>query len=430
MKVLVIGGGGREHAIAWRIAKSTKVTNIFIAPGNAGTINHGKILNVDLGENYNIKGLSKFAKDENIDLTIVGPEKFLVEGIVDFFESTGLSIIGPTKLAARLEGSKNFSKSFMLRNSIPTSSFRSFSSAVQAKQYIKNHKFPLVIKADGLASGKGVTIVHSLADGNLAIEDYLEKKRFGSSSTSIVIEEFVAGREVSFIALTDGKTIFPFPTCQDHKRLLDNDQGPNTGGMGAYSPVAFVDQNLYDRIIKEVIRPTIDGMKKEGSPYAGFLYAGLMISSNDEITVLEYNCRLGDPEAQILMMKMNGDFFELLNLASNKSLDKFNGHENFWDSRASLGVVVASGGYPENPKLGEKIEISSDMDINDDQLQLFHAGTDLKDGVLKTSGGRVLCFTVLEPNLFKAREKVYSGLTKVHFERMQYRQDIGENKEN
>ena len=430
MRVLVIGGGGREHAIAWRIAKSTKVTNIFIAPGNAGTVDDEKIVNIDLGSDYNINGLLKFAMEENIDLTIVGPEKFLVEGIVDFFKLKGLSIVGPTKLAARLEGSKNFSKSFMLRNSIPTSNFKSFSSAIEAKKYIKNQSFPLVIKADGLASGKGVTIVHSLADGNFAIEDYLEKKRFGSSSASIVIEEFVAGREVSFIALTDGKTIFPFPTCQDHKRLLDNDQGPNTGGMGAYSPVAFVDQQLYERIIEEVIKPTIDGMKNEGSPYTGFLYAGLMISSNDEITVLEYNCRLGDPEAQVLMMKMNGDFFELLKLTSNESLRKFNSYENFWDSHASLGVVVAAGGYPENPELGKKIEISPDLHINDNQLQLFHAGTDLKDGVLKTSGGRVLCVTVLESNVFMAREKVYLGLKKVHFERMQYRQDIGENIEN
>ena len=265
MRVLVIGGGGREHAIAWRIAKSTKVTNIFIAPGNAGTVDDEKIVNIDLGNDYNINGLSKFAMEENIDLTIVGPEKFLVEGIVDFFKLKGLSIVGPTKLAARLEGSKNFSKSFMLRNSIPTSNFKSFSSAIEAKKYIKNQSFPVVIKADGFASGKGVNIVHSLADGNFAIEDYLEKKRFGSSSASIVIEEFVAGREVSFIALTDGDTIFPFPTCQDHKRLLDDDQGPNTGGMGAYSPVAFVNKQLHDRIIKEVIKPTIDGMKKEGS---------------------------------------------------------------------------------------------------------------------------------------------------------------------
>ena len=430
MKVLVIGGGGREHAIAWKIAKSKKVTNIFVAPGNAGTVNDGKIINVDLGENYNIRGLVEFAMKKSVDLTIVGPEKFLVEGIVDLFKSNGLSIVGPTKLAARLEGSKNFSKSFMLRNSIPTSKFKSFSSDIEAKKYIKNKNFPLVIKADGLASGKGVTIVHSLADGNSAIEDYLEKKRFGSSSASIVIEEFVTGREVSFIALTDGDTIFPFPTCQDHKRLLDDDQGPNTGGMGAYSPVAFVNKQLHDRIIKEVIKPTIDGMKKEGSPFAGFLYAGLMISSNNEINVLEYNCRLGDPEAQVLMMKMKGDFFELLKLASDKNLVRLNGNENFWDCYASLGVVVASGGYPEKPELGKKIEISADLDINDDQLQLFHAGTDLKDGVTKTSGGRVLCVTVLAPNVIKAREKVYSELKKIRFVGMQYRHDIGKYLEN
>ncbi len=430
MKVLVIGEGGREHAIAWKIAKSVQVTEVYVSPGNAGTLKESKIININLGDRQNMEGLLDFALNEKIDLTIVGPEQFLVDGIVDLFESNGLKIIGPTKSAARLEGSKNFAKSFMKRYSIPTANYESFTESFEAKKYVKSQNFPIVIKADGLASGKGVAIVKSLTDANFVIDEYLEKKRFGSSGTSIVVEEFVSGREVSFIVLTDGKTIFTFPTSQDHKRLLDNDQGPNTGGMGAYSPVNFIDEKLNEKIINQVMRATIDGMDKDGNPYKGFLYAGLMILPNNDIRVLEYNCRLGDPEAQILMMKMKGDFFDVLRLSVNEHLSLSENYVDFWDERSSLGVVTASEGYPENPELGKKIKISPKLNFDHSLLKIFHAGTTLKDGELETSGGRVLCVSVLENNLSKAREKVYLNLKKIHFDGMQYRGDIAKNIDN
>ncbi len=424
MRVLVIGGGGREHAIAWKIAQSPKVVKVFVLPGNAGTANEKKIKNIDLGERYNPEGLVEFATEKNIDLTIVGPEKFLVEGIVDLFKLKGLKIIGPTKSAARLEGSKNFSKSFMLKHAIPTSNFESFTNSFDAKEYIKKQNFPLVIKADGLAGGKGVTVVKSLSEGYFTIDDYLEKKRFGTSTNTIVIEDFVVGREVSFIALTDGNSFFSFPLSQDHKRLLDDDQGPNTGGMGAYSPVGFVDDKLHRKIVEVVIKPTINGMKKEGTPYTGFLYAGLMISPDNDIKVLEYNCRLGDPEAQVLMMKMKGDFLNVLELAVDKNLEQFNDYNDFWDCRSSLGVVIATAGYPKKPELGEKIKISPEFDPSSDSIKIFYAGTNFKDGFLLTSGGRVFCVSVLDNDLSKARDKVYSVVNKIDFEKMQFRKDI------
>lgn len=430
MKVLVVGGGGREHAIAWKIAKSPKVTTVFVSPGNGGIICESKLKNVDLGALYNPVGLVDFALKENIDLTIVGPEKFLVEGIVDLFRFKGLKIIGPTKLAARLEGSKNFSKSFMSKYSIPTAKFKSFSNSLLAKEFIKTQDFPIVIKADGLASGKGVTIALSPAEANHAIEEYLEKKRFGSSGSSIVIEEFLAGNEVSFIALTDGKTIFSFPPSQDHKRLLDNDTGPNTGGMGAFSPVNLVDKELHEKILEVVMKPTIHGMSEEGAPFTGFLYAGLMIQPNKDIKVLEYNCRLGDPETQISMMQMNGDFFDLLNLSANNKLDQSKNYVNFWDSRPVLGVVVASKGYPEKPNLGKTIEISTELDFDDAKSKIFHAGTALEDGILKTVGGRVLCLVAQETDFDRARKSVYLKLKKISFQGMQYRWDIAKNVKN
>ena len=415
MKVLVVGGGGREHAVAWKLSQSPRVKNVYIFPGNGGTEIEPKIENVNHGANFNLDGILGFAIQKKIDITVVGPEQFLVDGIVDLFKSKGLKIIGPSKLAAKLEGSKKFAKSFMSKYSIPTANFCSFDDSRKAKEYLKNQKLPLVIKSDGLASGKGVFIVKSLSEGYFAIDECLEKKRFDNSSDSIIIEDFLTGEEISFIVLTDGKNIFPFPTSRDHKRLLDDDEGPNTGGMGAYSPVDMVDEDLYDLIIKTVILPTVEGMKNDGVTYTGFLYAGLMIQPDKSIKVLEFNCRLGDPEAQILMMKLKGDFFNLLELSADGKLNEIEEYENFWDPRTSLGIVVSSEGYPKSPITGREVNFSPSIKLEKTNPKIFHASTIKNNNNVLTSGGRVLCVTAIANDLNSARKNAYEELKNVFF---------------
>ena len=416
MKVLVIGSGGREHAMAWKLSQSNKVNSVFVAPGNGGTHLNPKFKNIDL---VDINLLADFAIEEKIDLTVIGPELPLSKGIVDLFRSKHLNIFGPTQKAAQLESSKDFAKDFMYRHKIPTAKYKTFKIPDEAHHYIDEEGALIVIKADGLASGKGVIVAMTLKEAHDAIDFMLVDNRFGDAGAKVVIEEFLEGEEASFMVICDGKTILPLATSQDHKRLLDHDMGPNTGGMGAYSPAPIVTDEIYSKVMKEIIYPTIHGMANDGIPFTGFLYAGLMITKKGEVKTLEYNCRMGDPETQPILMRLKSDFFEMLYKSSTGHLDST---EIEWDKRTALAVVLASAGYPEAPKLNDEIHIE-DRVISDSYI--FHAGTIFRDNKLLTSGGRVLAVTALGDSVKEAQSKAYETINTVKFNGAQYRKDIG-----
>jgi phosphoribosylamine---glycine ligase len=421
MKILVIGSGGREHAIAWKISQNKAISRVYVAPGNAGTATNPDMVNVPISS---VADLLAFAQKEHIGLTIVGPEAPLSQGVVDAFRAAGLKIFGPTKAAAQLESSKDFAKAFMLRHNIPTAQYQTFTDAKLAHDYVNAQGAPIVIKADGLAAGKGVVVAMDEAEAHAAIDAMLADNKLGSAGSRVVIEEFLTGEEASFIVMVDGKNILPLATSQDHKRLLDGDQGPNTGGMGAYSPAPCVTPEIHARALREVIRPTVEGMAKDGIPYTGFLYAGLMIAPNGSIKTLEFNCRMGDPETQPIMLRLKSDFVALAEHAIYGTLDKV---EAEWDRRTALGVVMASANYPDNPKLGDEItglaKISTQAELTD--AQVFHAGTTLKDGKVLTSGGRVLCVTALGETVKFAQQQAYKIVSEIQFDGAQYRTDIG-----
>ncbi len=416
MKILVIGGGGREHALAWKVAQNKAVSRIFVAPGNAGTALNPDMLNVPISS---VPDLLKFAQDEGIYLTIVGPEAPLAAGVVDAFRAANLKIFGPTKLAAQLEGSKDFAKAFMLRHGIPTAAYATFTNAKLAHDYVNQQGAPIVIKADGLAAGKGVVVAMTASEAHDAIDAMLSDNKLGSAGARVVIEEFLTGEEASFIVMVDGKNILPLATSQDHKRLQDGDQGPNTGGMGAYSPAPVVTPQIHAKVMREIIRPTVDGMAQEGYPYTGFLYAGLMISPDGNVKTLEFNCRMGDPETQPIMLRMKSDLIALAEHAVNGTLNQA---EVDWDRRTALGVVMASANYPETPKLGDEIT-GLPSKLND--AHVFHAGTALQGEQVLTSGGRVLCVTALGETVKFAQQQAYQIVDGIQFKGAQYRTDIG-----
>jgi phosphoribosylamine--glycine ligase len=416
MKLLVIGSGGREHAIAWRLAASPKVQKVYVAPGNAGTALEPGLENVAL---TSIPELIDFARRESIQLTVVGPEAPLAAGIVDEFHAAGLRIFGPVRAAARLEASKDFAKQFMQRHGIPTARYASFSRADEAKAYVAEQGAPIVIKADGLAAGKGVVVAATLAEANAAIDVMLGDRRLGDAGARVVIEEFLEGEEASFIVMADGTHALALATSQDHKRLLDGDQGPNTGGMGAYSPAPVVTPTLHARIMREIIQPAVQGMAKDGTPYVGFLYAGVMIDKAGHPKTLEFNCRLGDPETQPILMRLKSDLRELIESALAGTLDRANAE---WDRRSALGIVLAAQGYPDDPKKGDPIE---GLPAPAEDCRVFHAGTRLEGRTPVTAGGRVLCVTALGDPLRAARSRAYEALQGIRFAGMQYRKDIG-----
>jgi len=418
MKILLIGSGGREHALAWKMARSPRVQKVFVTPGNGGTANQKNegIENLPISD---LQELADFAKREQIAFTVVGPEAPLAAGIVDVFRNHGLRIFGPTQLAAQLESSKDFSKAFMKRHGIPTADYQTFSNASEAHNYIDQKGAPIVIKADGLAAGKGVVVAMSLPEAHMAVDMMLSDNKLGNAGARVVIEEFLIGEEASFIVLVDGKNVVPLATSQDHKRLNDGDQGPNTGGMGAYSPAPVVTPEIHARAMREVIMPTVLGMKADGIPYTGFLYAGLMISPDGRIKTLEFNCRMGDPETQPIMARLESDLVNALDKAIDGKLDEV---ELKWDRRIALGVVLAAHQYPDTPRSGDRI--SGIPAPTNDQI-VFHAGTKLHDGNLLTSGGRVLCVVGLADTVKAAQQKAYSAVEQIHFDGMQYRKDIG-----
>ena len=416
MKILVIGSGGREHALAWKVAQNKEVSRVFVAPGNAGTALNPDMQNVPITK---VEDLVAFAESEQIHLTIVGPEAPLSQGVVDAFRAAGLKIFGPTKAAAQLESSKDFAKAFMVRHGIPTAKYETFTDATQAHAYVEANGAPIVIKADGLAAGKGVVVAMSLEEAHAAIDMMLADNKLGAAGARVVIEEFLQGEEASFMVMVDGKHILPLATSQDHKRLLDADQGPNTGGMGAYSPAPVVTPTIHAKVMREIIRPTVVGMAKDGIPYTGFLYAGLMISPDGAVKTLEFNCRMGDPETQPIMMRLKSDLVTLAEHAVEGSLDQA---EADWDRRFALGVVMASANYPDTPKLGDEI---SGLPKQTEDGYVFHAGTTLKDGQVVTSGGRVLCVTALGETVKFAQQQAYRLLSEITFEGAQYRKDIG-----
>ena len=416
MNVLVIGGGGREHALAWKLSQSPKVSAVFVAPGNAGTARLPKTCNITPVDNA---ALVRFAKDKQIALTVVGPEAPLAKGVVDAFRAEGLAIFGPTQAAAQLESSKAFAKDFMTRHGIPTAFYGTFTDAKAAHDYVTQHGAPIVIKADGLAAGKGVVVAMSEDEAHQAIDDMLEGNRLGDAGARVVIEEFLAGEEASFIVLCDGEHALPLATSQDHKRLLDRDAGPNTGGMGAYSPAPVVTDAVYERAMREVIHPTLDGMKADGIVFTGFLYAGLMVSPDGAIKVLEFNCRMGDPETQPIMRRLESDLYDVL-LAG--SLGQLNQIQLQWSKNVALGVVLAAAKYPDTPRTGDVMTIAPDTN----NCVTFHAGTALDaQGNTVTAGGRVLCVTATAPTLREAQNAVYAHIKNIQFDGMQYRNDIG-----
>jgi phosphoribosylamine--glycine ligase len=416
MKILVIGSGGREHAIAWKITQNKEISRVYVAPGNAGTAINPDMINVPISS---VPDLLAFAQKEQIGLTIVGPEAPLSQGVVDAFRGAGLKIFGPTKAAAQLESSKDFAKAFMLRHNIPTAKYQTFTDAKLAHDYVSAQGAPIVIKADGLAAGKGVVVAMDEAEAHAAIDAMLADNKLGSAGSRVVIEEFLTGEEASFIVMVDGKNILPLATSQDHKRLLDGDQGPNTGGMGAYSPAPCVTPEIHARALREVIRPTVEGMAKDGIPYTGFLYAGLMIALDGSIKTLEFNCRMGDPETQPIMLRLKSDFVALAEHAVAGTLNQV---EAEWDRRTALGVVMASAHYPDSPRLGDEIT-GLPKDLTD--AQVFHAGTQLKDDKVLTSGGRVLCVTALGETVKFAQQQAYKIVDEIQFNGAQYRTDIG-----
>ncbi len=416
MKVLVIGGGGREHALAWKISQNKAVSLTYVAPGNAGTATNPDMVNVPMTK---IEDLVQFAQDQNIAITVVGPEAPLSQGVVDAFRAKDLKIFGPTQAAAQLESSKDFSKAFMIRHNIPTAAYETFSDIKAAHDYIAQQGAPIVIKADGLAAGKGVVVAMTLDEAHAAVDMMLGDNTFGDAGARVVIEEFLTGEEASFMVMVDGKNILALATSQDHKRLLTGDQGPNTGGMGAYSPAPVVTPEIHARAMREVIRPTVEGMAKDGIPYTGFLYAGLMISPDGQIKTLEFNCRMGDPETQPIFMRLKSDLVGLLQHAVNGTLDQA---ETEWDRRFALGVVMASANYPANPRLGDEI---TGLPKNLEDAYVFHAGTTLNGDKVTTSGGRVLCVTALGETVKFAQKQVYRIIEDIHFDGAQYRTDIG-----
>lgn len=419
MKVLVIGGGGREHALAWKAAQSARVETVFIAPGNAGTATEPKLENIAIGVE-DIDTLVNFAKDNNIELTIVGPEIPLVMGVVDAFQKADLRCFGPTQGAAQLEGSKAFSKDFLKKYNIPTADYGVFTEIDNAIDYIKSKGTPIVVKADGLAAGKGVILAQDEQEAIDAVKDMLEGNAFGDAGHRVVIEEFLTGEEASFIVMVDGENILPLATSQDHKARDNGDKGPNTGGMGAYSPAPVVTNEIHQRIMKEVIEPTVNGMAQEGYPYTGFLYAGLMIDKDGIPKVLEYNCRFGDPETQPIMMRLKSDLTELCNAAIDGNLDQITAD---WDERISLGVVLAAGGYPAAYNKGDTITGLPETDSDNEKI--FHAGTVIKDGKVVTAGGRVLCAVALGNTFKEAQQNAYRLVKKINWKDVYYRTDIG-----
>ena len=419
MNVLVIGGGGREHALAWKAAQSEKVEKVFVAPGNAGTAIETGLENVAIAAE-DIDALIKFAKDNNIELTIVGPEAPLVIGVVDAFQKADLRCFGPTQGAAQLEGSKAFTKDFLKKYNIPTADYGVFTEIDKAVDYIKSKGAPIVVKADGLAAGKGVILAQTEQEAIDAVKDMLEGNAFGDAGHRVVVEEFLTGEEASFIVMVDGKNILPLATSQDHKARDNGDKGPNTGGMGAYSPAPVVTAEIHQRAMKEVIEPTVKGMAQEGYPYTGFLYAGLMIDKDGTPKVLEYNCRFGDPETQPIMMRLKSDLTELCDAAIDGRLDQVTVE---WDERISLGVVLAAGGYPESYNKGDVITGLPETDSENEKV--FHAGTTMKDGKVVTAGGRVLCAVALGNTFKEAQQNAYQLVKKINWKDVYYRTDIG-----
>ncbi len=416
MKLLVIGSGGREHALAWKLARSPRISRVYVAPGNAGTAREDGLANVTA---TSIPDLIEFAKKEAVMFTVVGPEAPLADGIVDAFRAAGLKIFGPTQAAARLESSKEFAKSFMQRHGIPTAPYAAFSDAAPAHEYIEKQGAPIVIKADGLAAGKGVVVAMSAAEAHAAVDAMLTEKKMGAAGARVVIEGYLEGEEASFIVLADGRHVLALATSQDHKRLLDGDRGPNTGGMGAYSPAPVVSPAVHARVMREVIQPVITGMEKDGTIYSGFLYAGLMIARDGRIGVLEFNCRMGDPETQPIIMRLKSDLVALIEHALAGTLDKA---EAEWDRRVALCVVLAAHGYPDAPRKGDAIH---GLPAADEDCHVFHAGTALNGKDVVTSGGRVLTVTALGGNVSAAQRRAYESAEKIRFEGMQFRRDIG-----
>tara|TARA_B100000029_G_scaffold486311_1_gene540529 strand:- start:6895 stop:8175 length:1281 start_codon:yes stop_codon:yes gene_type:complete len=418
-RVLIIGSGGREHAFAWKISKSEKVDKIFVAPGNGGTENENKTINIDIPPN-DTASLIKFSKSKNIDLVVIGPEDPLVNGITDEFNKEGINCFGPTAEAAKLEGSKGYSKMFMKKYNIPTADFSTFDDVDAAKNYAKDQTYPLVIKADGLAAGKGVLIVEDYESASKIIAEFMDDKKFGEAGKKIVIEEFLTGQELSFIVMVNGNEILSLATSQDHKTIGDGDKGLNTGGMGAYSPVPFVNKELNEKILNQVIKPTVKGLKNEDVYYRGFLYAGLMIDENLEPKVLEYNCRFGDPETQPIMMRLDSDLFELID---NCFKDGINNYPIQWNSKVALGVIMSSKGYPESYESG--FEISGLGNLNTNHLKIFHSGTKMENEKILTNGGRVLCVTALGDDIHKSKKLAYSAVDKITWKGKYFRKDIG-----
>ena len=416
MKILVIGSGGREHAIAWKLAQSPRVQKIYVAPGNAGTALEPGVENVALST---ISEWLDFAKKQKIQLTVVGPEAPLAAGVVDAFREAGLAIFGPTRAAAQLEASKDFAKAFMARHRIPTARYATFDSSEQAKAYIDAQGAPIVVKADGLAAGKGVVVAATREEAHAAIDRILGEKALGEAGSRVVIEEFLEGEEASFIVMCDGAHVLPLATSQDHKRLRDGDQGPNTGGMGAYSPAPVVTPKVHSRVMREIILPVVQGMAAEGAPYAGFLYAGLMIDRQGNPRTLEFNCRLGDPETQPILVRLKSDLVELIEGALEGRLDHA---EADWDRRSALGVVLAAAGYPEEPRKGDRID---GVPKPSAACRVFHAGTRLEGKSVVTNGGRVLCVTALGDSVKMARAAAYEAIERIRFAGMQFRRDIG-----
>jgi phosphoribosylamine--glycine ligase len=424
MKVLVIGGGGREHALAWKLAQSPKVQKTFVAPGNGGTGLDPRLQNLAITD---VKELADFAVSEKIGLTVVGPEAPLAAGVVDEFRERGLRIFGPTKSAARLETSKAFAKEFMLRHGIPTGAYATFSDPAQAHAYVDKHGAPIVVKADGLAAGKGVVVAMTPAEAHEAIDFMLVDNTLGVSHNEggarVVIEEFLQGEEASFIVLCDGKNVLPLATSQDHKRLLDGDTGPNTGGMGAYSPAPVVTPNVHARVMNDIIRPTVSGMARDGVPFTGFLYAGLMIDDKGRPKTLEFNTRMGDPETQPILMRLKSDLLDVLMQATEGKLDNVSLQ---WDRRFALGVVMAAQGYPQQPRKGDPIGGLPVFNDSETDAMVFHAGTAGADGgKVVTAGGRVLCVTALGESARQAQQRAYDVLAGIHFDGAQFRKDIG-----
>jgi len=416
MKILVIGSGGREHALAWRLAQGAKVQKVYVAPGNAGTALEDGVENVAIAA---IPELIEFVKREDIYMTVVGPEAPLAAGIVDAFRAAGLKIFGPTKAAAQLESSKDFAKRFMVRHNIPTAFFETFSDINSARAFVEKYGAPIVIKADGLAAGKGVVVAMSKGEAFAAIDMMLSGNKLGDAGARVVIEEFLAGEEASFIVMVDGRNVLALATSQDHKRLLDGDNGPNTGGMGAYSPAPVVTPQLHARVLREVIQPVVRGMEKEGITYTGFLYAGLMIDAQGNARVLEFNCRMGDPETQPIMLRLKSDFAAIVEHAISGTLNEV---EAEWDRRTALGVVLAAANYPDTPRKGDVI---TGLPKKLEGAHVFHAGTTMQDGKVVTNGGRVLCVTALGDMVKMAQKRAYEIADTIHFDGCQMRRDIG-----